>query len=116
MTEVQWAQALSCVVIVSLGQVLFRLAGLQIEAAGTWFHARGLAWVMLSVTAYAGATILWIQLLRHAALTQVYPLMGLSFVVVPLLSVLVLRESITLQFVAGSVLIATGVALTFLAR
>ena len=106
------AIALACVLMISIGQLLFRQAGLAIERRGGWFDPQVLGLLGAAMATYALATLLWVHLLRNVPLTLAYPVMGLSFVIVPLLSHLMFRESIGLNQALGALLIVGGVVLS----
>lgn len=56
----------------------------------------------------AGAALLWITVLSRSPLSYAYPLLGLGYAVVVLLSALMLGEQVSLQRWLGVVLIVLG--------
>ncbi len=50
-------------------------------------------------------------LLQHYDLSFIYPFQGLSVIIISVAAALVLREKLTLQLIAGSVLISAGIVL-----
>ena len=115
MTPLQTLWAILCVAAISAGQLLFKRAGMELEAAGSWRAGRALFVVAIAMAIYGAATLLWIHLLRHVPLHKAYIFMSLSFVLVPLASYAVFREHISGAFLAGTVLIVCGVAVATLA-
>lgn len=109
MTPVSWVLALACVVAIAAGQVLFKRVGLEVESAGTWIDARVIAYAAASFVLYGAATLLWIHVLRTAPLSRVYPLMALSFVLVPLASWYLYGDGLTPWHGLGIALIVLGV-------
>lgn len=71
---------------------------------------------VLSITIYAAATLVWIHVLRTVPLTKAYPFMALSFVIVPIGSVLIFSEQVRVQYVIGTLLIVAGVVITGLSK
>lgn len=97
--------ALSCVLAISAGQVLFKMVGNQTR------HGLGLrAFILLGVAGllYVGATLVWIYVLRFNPLIRVYPYMALSFVIVPIASCLVFGESVSVRYIMGSAIMICG--------
>ena len=71
-----------------------------------------LPWVLTAITAVIVAAILWMAALTKIELSYAYPVMGLSFVAIFVLSVLFLGEQFsTLKFV-GALVIVLGVAIS----
>lgn len=98
--------------MICCGQLLFKVVGLRIQSGFSVLDPRTLAFTALSFLIYASATILWIYVLRTVPLTKAYPYMALSFVLVPLFSVLLFSESVRPQYLVGTGLIVAGVVLT----
>jgi drug/metabolite transporter (DMT)-like permease len=101
------------VVFLSAGQILFKLAAQQI--AGTPFFWQGLLKLSLlpvfslGVFLYGLATIVWIWALRDLQLGITYPLIALTFVMVPLASHFVFGETVGFRNILGGLLIVLGV-------
>jgi undecaprenyl phosphate-alpha-L-ara4N flippase subunit ArnE len=106
---------LAFVATIALGQILFKLVALELGDAGLGgivVNPRAAVLLAVTLTLYAGATLAWIWILRQVPLSRAYVFMSLSFVVVPLLAHVVLREQLSPQVVAGALLIVAGVAVT----
>lgn len=58
---------------------------------------------------FGTSSILWIKVLTGAELSQAYPLVSLSYLIVTVLSCLLFREQFTVQKVIGIVVIMSGV-------
>jgi drug/metabolite transporter (DMT)-like permease len=97
--------------MIATGQVLFKGAAQALAAAGTPRDARVLGFALVAVVTYAVATVLWILLLRDAALSRLYPYMALSFVLVAAASRMVFSEPISAGHLVGLGLIVGGIAL-----
>lgn len=112
MTKIAVMLALLTAFSMAAGQLLFKLG------AARW-HGPGLTqwvWSFISnpqlvgaVFLYAITILVWIYVLRVLPLSVAYPLTALSYVIVPVLSLLFLQERISMQTVLGSVLIIAGV-------
>lgn len=69
-------------------------------------------WVISSMAAALLASFAWIAALTQLPLSYAYPFMGLTFVLVLLLSATFFQESMTWMKIAGVVLIVAGVTLS----
>ena len=99
---------LACVAVISVGQLLFKLASGLIDFRRPLAEPQGLMVLGVALTLYAGATVLWVMTLRHAPLSRIYPLMALSFVLTPLGATLILKEPVSGGYWAGIGLIMAG--------
>lgn len=94
---------------IAIGQVLFKLASSRLAASGNDLYMVIFDPVMiLALGLYGGATIVWIYLLKFVPLSYAYSFMALTFVAVPILSILFLGESLNLKYWAGTALIILG--------
>lgn len=106
---------LLCVLLLAIGQVLFK------SAAGQW-RVDGWSWgtlrsflspaLIAGLVLYAMTTVLWVYILRTVPLTLAYSVYALAFVFVPLLAYLFFEETLTLNTLLGSALIVAGVIVT----
>ncbi len=102
---------IACVLIMTIGQVLFKQAAINFNKAGT-----ALDWRVLSVLGIAGilyvtSTGLWVWALRSTEISKAYPFFALGFVLVPLMGAWLFGETLTLRYGIGVILIITGVIL-----
>jgi drug/metabolite transporter (DMT)-like permease len=100
-----YVAVLACVVMISAGQLLFKVVAGRLGEGG--IGTIGLLTLALAI--YGTATIAWIFVLRYVHLSSVYPLMALSFVLVPLGSRTILGEPITPQYWVGVALLVGGI-------
>lgn len=107
--------ALSVVLALTVGQLLFKATAMAWSSEKVFFSWRVMAWLVPSLALYGFATLAWIWLLRHAALKTAYPFMALAFVLVPIGAVFFFGERITPLYGAGAVLIVLGVVVTAMA-
>lgn len=99
-------------VLISLGQVLFKMAGqrLQVRDGGGVVAVMLDPYLIAAFGIYAAGTVLWVHVLSRLTLSQAYPVMALTYLLVPLASTLVFRESIAPGYWAGAALVIAGVA------
>ncbi|MEE4192125.1 MAG: EamA family transporter [Halieaceae bacterium] len=113
MTIGQFLLCLSCVCAISVGQLLFKKAGLQLAAENSWINASFLVTVGLAAVVYGLATLLWIYLLKDIPLNRAYMTFALSFVLVPLASAYIYGERLSIGYFAGTALILVGLFVIF---
>lgn len=102
---------LTCVAVISTGQLLFKVASGALDFRRPLDSPKGLIVLGVALALYAGATLLWVAALKHAPLGRIYPLMALSFVLVPLGGLFLLREQVSPAYWGGVALIIAGLAL-----
>ncbi|MEP7276474.1 MAG: EamA family transporter [Betaproteobacteria bacterium] len=105
---------LACVLLLAVGQLLFRVAAQQWHVEG-WSLATARSFLsptMLAALAiYGAATVLWVLVLRTTPLTLAYSLFALAFVVTPLMAHFVLGEPMGARTLIGAVIIVVGVVI-----
>lgn len=102
---------LSCVLGISLGQLLFKKAAMSLPPHAGWADWVFNGWLLAALLLYGVTTLGWVWVLRHAPLSLAYPFMGLAFLLVPLLGQVLLDEAVSMQTLIGGVLILAGVTL-----
>lgn len=106
---------LICVVAISAGQILFKLAAIRSLGPGkNLLDALTSAPLIVGGIVYAAATLLWIWQLRTTPLSVAYPFMAASFVIVPIASAVFFGESLTPARLAGAAAIAIGIMVSVL--
>jgi drug/metabolite transporter (DMT)-like permease len=111
MTHGQVMTGILCVLMVSAGQVLFKVLGLRLHSTASLLEPRTLGIAALAFFIYIAASLLWVWLLRTVPLSRAYPFTAGTLVLVPLLSVWLLRETVSLTYIGGAGLVIAGVAL-----
>jgi drug/metabolite transporter (DMT)-like permease len=64
-------------------------------------------WIALWAICFSVATLLWLVVLRHTAISYAYPLLGAGYILVTLLARWILQEKVSLLRWA-SILVITG--------
>jgi drug/metabolite transporter (DMT)-like permease len=107
-----WILVLATVAGLSAGQMLFKLGALRVNENA---HEGLMAWlnvpIITAVMLYGVCTLMWIGALRVLPLRVAYPVVALSYVIVPLLGHFVLREALTARTMIGGVVIVIGVVI-----
>ena len=115
MTLLQFAMILICVVVLSIGQLLFKYSARTLpdtDSAAVLLTLASNPWFLLALLLYGGATLLWVWILREVPLTLAYPFIALSFVIVPLVSGTILGEQVDIAYWIGICLIVAGISVT----
>lgn len=94
----------------SVGQVLFKLAALQMHD-GQGLVQRFLfnPYMVAACFVYGCATLVWVSLLRQVPLHLAYPFVAVAFLFVPLIGYGVLKEPIRASTIVGAFIIILGV-------
>ncbi len=96
--------------LVAVGQVLFKMSGNRMAALpGNGFHTLVMDPVFIAAMAlYAGATFLWVYVLKAVPLSYAYSFMAVTYILVPLFAVLWLGETLDLKYFLGMGLVLAG--------
>ncbi|WP_210527313.1 EamA family transporter [Rubellimicrobium arenae] len=104
------------IVLGAFGQLLLKMGATRLSGAGqsTGFMGQvgNLLWnwpLLLGFGLYAASAIIWVYVLSRIELSVAYPMVGLGFAVVLMLSVTVLGETVSLSQLAGCALIVLGI-------
>ena len=109
------SMALVVVALLAIGQVLFKSVADSVRpeqtsvAAVFGFIQNPL--FLGAIVIYAVATVAWIFVLTQTPLNVAYPIMALAFVLVPVLSMIILGESISPKTIIGSLIIVSGITI-----
>ena len=107
MTISQIFLILLTILLLSFGQVLFKLAAMDMTNINisSLLHPK----LILALFVYGIAAAMWIAVLRYTPLRLAYPFVALAFFIVPVLSWYCLNEPISLNTFLGGVVILIGV-------
>jgi len=108
-----WALLLATPFMIAIGQVLFKLTSERLLAreGGHFFSIAFDPIFIAALILYGTATLLWIIVLKTVPLSFAYSFMALTFVIVPLLAALFLKEPLTLRYAFGASLIMAGLVI-----
>ncbi|MEM1048360.1 MAG: hypothetical protein AAGL24_19575 [Pseudomonadota bacterium] len=105
-------QLVSFAVLLSIGQLLFKRAALQVadvSAVGALLKLALSPTLWAALVLYGVATLLWVLILRTTPLSLAYPFVALGFVILPVLSWWLFDEALGWHVLVGTVLIVSGV-------
>lgn len=103
--------ALMCVVCTAIGQVMFKAGAVSLNESESLFAFKPLLILTSALGLYFVTSIGWVLILKRAPLGQMYPFLALSFVLVPIASMVVFGEEFSGKYFIGVFLIMAGVAL-----
>ena len=112
----RFTAALIIVLMISTGQILFKVAAERLRAADGQLALPVLSVITMSLVLYGVATLGWIWVLQSYPLSRIYPLMALSFVFVPIGGALLLGERLSFSFFGGTALLLAGLTVVMLPR
>lgn len=117
MTLTNLLKVLFVVVSLSIGQVLFKLAAARLPASKqlNLDFVVSLATnvpLLVALVLYGGTTILWVMILNDVPLSRAYPLMSLTMVIVPLVSIALFNERFSPSLLIGIAFIIVGLIFT----
>ena len=101
--------AVLCVIGIAAGQVLFKQTAASLSRTGSFADPSTFAILVCALILYGATTLAWIWVLQKIDLGRAYPLMALSFVLVPIGSYLAFGERFHSQYFVGIALIVTGI-------
>lgn len=105
-------QLVSFAVLLSIGQLLFKRAALQVAdvpAVGALLKLAVSPTLWAALVLYGVATLLWVLILRTTPLSLAYPFVALGFVILPVLSWWLFDEALGWHVLVGTLLIVSGV-------
>lgn len=105
-----WAGLIGTPLLISSGQVLFKLVSARMSAvdAGAIRSVVIDPYFIGAMIVYAMATFSWILVLRSVPLAAAYSFTALGFVFVPILSIILFGEVLTPRYFFGAFLIMAG--------
>ena len=107
------------VFLMCLGQILFKKTALLINSLPTTLELSKviefflslfqIPYFFLALAVYASATIFWLFILQKLPLSTAYPFTALAMVIIPILSIFLFNEKVTVNYWIGAVLIVAGI-------
>jgi undecaprenyl phosphate-alpha-L-ara4N flippase subunit ArnE len=113
-TALQYLQILGVVTLMTAGQLLFRKTAVSAPSLATLDGMTTLIanpLFLLALVMYGAATLLWVGVLQQVPLSRAYAFTALSFVIVPVASILMFGETATPRLGIGLGLVIAGLIL-----
>jgi drug/metabolite transporter (DMT)-like permease len=109
---ISYALVACCVLMISTGQILFKIIGGRLSGAITADHITlnysTVGLLTLAFGIYGLGTILWIVALTSLPLARAYMFMAAAFILVPLAANLFLGEALPPRLLIGAAIISLG--------
>ncbi len=105
---------ITCVSLLSIGQLLFKLAADSFPSVISFDSLLAFTLnkhLISALLIYSLATFLWVWALSKMPLSFAYPFMALAFIIVPVLSFFILDEPLTLSSLIGGCVIIIGLTI-----
>lgn len=103
---------LACVVVMTIGQVLFKQVAINYNKYGNIFDISVFGLLVIAGSLYVTSSGLWVWALRSVEISKAYPYFALGFVFVPMLGAWLFNEELTIRYGLGVLFIVIGVAIT----
>jgi drug/metabolite transporter (DMT)-like permease len=110
---IHWAMFAVIALVVAVGQILFKITSLSLGSPDNSLTAllkNSSFWI--AIILYGAATVAWILAIRSVPISRAYMFMALTYVFVPILSAIVLKEQIGMTNVVASFLIISGIIIS----
>lgn len=101
-----------CVIGIAAGQILFKLSAAALNRSGSFFEPTTALILLSAFALYGVTTIGWVWVLQKVDLGRAYPILALTFVLVPIGSYLILGERFQPIYFLGVALIIAGILIT----
>jgi drug/metabolite transporter (DMT)-like permease len=114
MTPIQALKVLLVVVLLSGGQLFFKLAAPQLRTDNLREMIISMALnlnLIIALTIYGVATLLWVVVLREVPLSRAYPITALGMLLVPAIGLFMFKEPFSWSLVGGGALLIAGVCI-----
>jgi drug/metabolite transporter (DMT)-like permease len=106
--------AIFTTILLSIGQVLFKLSASHISFTFKYLFFGFLSntKLILAILIYGVATAAWVVVLKQLPLNKAYPFAALAFFIVPIFSYIILGEPIATKTILGAFFIFAGVCIS----
>jgi len=113
MTKVSpYLMVLSCVAVLSVGQILFKVVSNRISNPSGTVEVGALAIFLVAIGLYGASTVIWVLALRHMPLSHAYTFMSLGFIIVPVSAHFLFGEPFGWRQLVGAMVIIAGIVLS----
>jgi multidrug transporter EmrE-like cation transporter len=107
--------AIACAAIIQvIGQLLIKQGSKELAENATMIETAigmiTIPYLFAGYACYGLFTVIMVLALKHAELSLLYPIMSMTYVWLPLISVLWLGEPINMTIIAGIMVITAGIA------
>lgn len=107
-----YLSAFFCIILLSIGQIFFKLSAINIQTTGSYYDLRTISYLFSALFLYGITSIAWVFILQKINLGKIYPIMALSFIIVPFFSFLIFNETFSARYFLGIALIILGIIIS----
>ena len=99
--------------VISIGQILFKRSSETLSGpGGPLWGLIGSTHFWIALVMYGLATVAWVFVIRDMPIGRAYMFMALSYLYIPLLSLVFLSESISVTQIIGALIICVGIVVS----
>ena len=119
MKTIYFIYLLFFVLLMCTGQILFKKTALILSQSyfsiniskvfGSLLILIKIPYFFLALLVYASATLFWLFILQKVPLSIAYPFTALAMVIIPILSIFLFQEKLSLNYWIGATLIVIGI-------
>ena len=119
MKTIYFLYLLFFVLLMCTGQILFKKTALILSQSHYSMHISKvfesllilikIPYFFLALLVYASATLFWLFILQKIPLSIAYPFTALAMVIIPILSIFLFQEKLSLNYWIGATLIVIGI-------
>ena len=119
MKTIYFLYLLFFVLLMCTGQILFKKTALILSQSYYSMHISKvfesllilikIPYFFLALLVYASATLFWLFILQKIPLSIAYPFTALAMVIIPILSIFLFQEKLSLNYWIGATLIVIGI-------
>ena len=119
MKTIYFLYLLVFVLLMCTGQILFKKTALILSKSYYSMHISKvfesllilikIPYFFLALLVYASATLFWLFILQKVPLSIAYPFTALAMVIIPILSIFLFQEKLSLNYWIGATLIVIGI-------
>ena len=119
MKTIYFLYLLFFVLLMCTGQILFKKTALILSKSYYSMHISKvfesllilikIPYFFLALLVYASATLFWLFILQKIPLSIAYPFTALAMVIIPILSIFLFQEKLSLNYWIGATLIVIGI-------
>lgn len=111
MTQFLYFLAFLSILFISSGQILFKYVSILTNQRDSISLVTVILVGIFSFVISGIGTLIWMYVLKFVELNKVYPLMALSFVMVPVMSHYFYNDKISFQYIIGVFCIILGIVI-----
>ncbi|WP_294533959.1 EamA family transporter [uncultured Rhodoblastus sp.] len=106
-----WFGLIAVPFVIAVGQILFKMTAVSNAGQGPLGLLSNVTF-WIAIVIYGSATIAWIATIESVPISRAYLFVALTYLYVPLLSWIFLREQVTYRTFAGMMIVIVGIVVS----